>query len=164
VVPDPRLKVSAQEQNELFELESLTAADVDSLHKAVNQIRATRARLDTVKKWSAGNAGAKPVIEAAEALEKKMSPVEGRLIQVKLAASEDNLRYPNMLNEQYDAFLGTLDGEDFAPTEPQRQVFAALHASLAQELDRWHAISSTELPALQNLMRDHGIPSIAEGQ
>jgi hypothetical protein len=41
-------------------------------------------------------------------------------------------------------------------------VFAALHASLGQELDRWHALSSTELPALQNMMREHGVPSIAE--
>jgi photosystem II stability/assembly factor-like uncharacterized protein len=162
VVLDPRLKVPAAEQDELFDLSTRTAADVDALHKAVNQIRATRARLETIKKWSAGNAGAKPVIEAAESLEKKMSSIEGRLIQVKLAASEDNLRYPNMLNEQYDAFLGTLDGEDYGPTEPQRQVFAALHASLGQELDRWHALSSTELPALQNMMREHGVPSIAE--
>jgi hypothetical protein len=164
VVLDPRLKVPAQEQNELFDLATRTAADIDALHKAVNQIRTTRTRLETIKKWSAGNSDAKSVINAADALEKKMAPIEGRLIQVKLAASEDNLRYPNMLNEQYDAFSATLDSEDFAPTEPQKQVFSSLHASLVEELNQWQALSSAELPALQNLMHEHGVPSIAGGQ
>jgi hypothetical protein len=154
--------VTDQEQNEIFQLSVKTAADVEALHQAVNQIRETRARLETIKKWSAGNSAAKPVLEAAAALNAKMSPIEGRLIQVKLAASEDNLRYPNMLNEQYDAFLGTVDGEDFGPTEPQRQVFASLHSSLEEQLTLWRQLSSTDLPALQALMREHGVPSIVE--
>ena len=79
---------------------------------------------------------------------------------VKMAASEDNLRYPNMLNEQYDAFAGTLDTEDFGPTESQRQVFAYLHEALAGELAKSRAVSDADLPALQALMRDHGVPSI----
>ncbi len=163
VVLDPRLKgqLSDKDRNELNELSLRTAADIDALHKAVNQIRETRARLETVKKWSGGNGGAKPVVDAANALIAKMAPIEGHLVQVKMAASEDNLRYPNMLNEQYDTFSATLDGEDFGPTEPQRQVFASLHTQLLEELEHWKALSSTDLPALQSLMREHGVPSIA---
>jgi hypothetical protein len=78
-----------------------------------------------------------------------------------MAASEDNLRYPNMLNEQYDTFSATLDGEDFGPSEPQRQVFASLHAQLVAELEHWKTVASTDLPALQSRMREHGVPSIA---
>ena len=165
VALDPRLKgqISDKDQNELNELSLRTAADIDALHKAVNQIRETRARLETVKKWSSGNGGAKPVIDAANALIAKMAPIEGHLVQVKMAASEDNLRYPNMLNEQYDTFSATLDGEDFGPTEPQQQVFASLHAQLVEELDHWKTLSSTDVPALQSLMREHGVPSIAGG-
>jgi hypothetical protein len=132
------------------------------LHKAVNQIREIRARLETIKKWSDGNAAAKPVIDAANALSTKMAPIEARLRQVKMAASEDNLRYPNMLNEQYDTFAGTLDTEDFGPTESQRQVYAYLHGELTGELAKWRAVSDADLPALQLLMRGHGVPSIGD--
>ena len=93
---------------------------------------------------------------------KKMAPIEARLVQVKMAASEDNLRYPNMLNEQYDSFSATLDGEDFGPTDSQRQVFAYLHGELNTQLGLWRSIASTDLPALQSLMHEHGIPAMNE--
>jgi hypothetical protein len=139
-----------------------TRDDIDQLHKAVNQIRETRARLETIEKWSAGDAAAKPVIDAVSALEPKMAAIEARLVQVKMAASEDNLRYPNMLNEQYDTFAATLDSEDFGPTASQQQVFTYLHGELTAELARWRSIAATDLPALQRLMHDHGVPSLNE--
>jgi hypothetical protein len=70
-----------------------------------------------------------------------------------------------MLNEQYDTFAATLDTEDFGPTESQRQVYAYLHGELSGELAKWRTLASRDLPALQVLMRDHGVPSIgADGK
>ncbi len=164
VVPDPRLEgqLADGEVKELADLSRRTWTDIDALHKAVNQIRETRARVETIKKWSKGNRSAKPVIEAANQLAAKMAPIEARLVQVKMAASEDNLRYPNMLNEQYDTFSATLDSEDFGPTESQRQVYAYLHGELAGELAKWRALLDADLPALESLMRAQGVPSIGE--
>jgi uncharacterized protein YPO0396 len=155
-------QLSDRDVKELANLSMQTWADIDALHKAVNQIRETRARLETVKKWSKDNAAAKPVIDAANELVAKLAPIEARLLQVKMAASEDNLRYPNMLNEQYDTFAGTLDTEDFGPTESQRHVYAYLHGQLADELAKWRAVTGTDLPALQSMMRAQGVPSIGE--
>jgi photosystem II stability/assembly factor-like uncharacterized protein len=162
VVLDPRLQgqLTDPEIHELADLSMQTWSDIDNLHKAVNQIRETRARLETIKKWSNEDTEAKPVIDAANVLAAKLAPLEGRLLQVKMAASEDNLRYPNMLNEQYDTFSGTLDTEDFGPTESQRQVFAYLHGELVAVLAKWRTVSDTDLPALQALMRTHGVPAI----
>jgi photosystem II stability/assembly factor-like uncharacterized protein len=166
VVPDPRLEgqMSDSEVNELADLSRRTWTDIDVLHRTVNQVRETRARLETIKKWSRDNAAAKPVIDAANGLAAKMAPIEARLVQVKMAASEDNLRYPNMLNEQYDTFSATLDSEDFGPTESQRQVYAYLHGELTGELAKWRALLDTDLPALQSLMRAQGVPSIGEAR
>jgi photosystem II stability/assembly factor-like uncharacterized protein len=162
VIQDPRLtgKISDQEISALGDLSLRTWTDIDALHKAVNQIRATRAKLQTITKWSSGNPAAKPVIDAANELNAKMMPIEARLVQVKMAASEDNLRYPNMLNEQYDTFAATLDTEDFGPTESQRQVYSYLHGELNAELAKWRAVFERDLPAFQALMREHGVPSI----
>jgi hypothetical protein len=162
VVLDPRLQgqLTDVEIHELADLSMQTSIDIDTLHKAVNQIRETRARLEIIKKWSNEDTEAKPVIDAANVLAAKLTPLEGRLLQVKMAASEDNLRYPNMLNEQYDTFSATLDTEDFGPTESQRQVFTYLHGELAAVLAKWRSVSDTDLPALQALMRAHGVPAI----
>ncbi len=164
VLLDPRLagQLTDREVKTLEELSLRTRADIDQLHKAVNQIRATRARLETIKKSSGLEAAAKPVIDAADTLLHKMALIEARLVQVKMAASEDNLRYPNMLNEQYDSFAATLDSEDFGPTESQLQVFTDLHHDLAAQLDLWRSIAAQDLPALRGLMHEHGLPTMNE--
>jgi hypothetical protein len=164
VVLDPRLRkdVTDQDLAELHDLQQQVWTDIDALHRAVNQIRDTRARLDTLRKWSGDSAAAKPVVAAADAVAARLDPIEGRLMQVQMKASEDNLRYPNMLNEQYDTFSQLLDGSDYRPTQPQREVFAYLHAELTAELAKWRAVVGTELPAIDALMRQHGVPSLTD--
>ena len=162
VALDPRLvgQLSEREITELEDLALKTQADIDALHRAVNQMRDTRARLATITTWSASNDAAKPVTEAASTLAAKLAPIEGRLVQVKMAASEDNLRYPNMLNEQYDTFSQTLDWEDFGPTQSQRQVYEFLHGELVAQLAQWQHIAGVDVPALEALMHANGVPSL----
>jgi hypothetical protein len=75
-----------------------------------------------------------------------------------MKASEDNLRYPNQLNEQYDTFIATVNGDDVSPTEPQRQVFAELHRRLGEQLANWKSLMDTDLPALNAQLQHAGIP------
>ena len=161
IILDPRLKgqVTERDLDELDDLAMRTVADIESLHRAVNQIRDTRARLQTIQKWSGETAAAKPVLEAAAALIAKMAPIEARLVQVQMAASEDNLRYPNMLNEQYDTFISMIDS-DWRPTDPEREVYAYLHGELTSELAKWRALVASDLPALDAQLRKAGVPAI----
>ena len=161
---DPRLKGTTTDKDlaALDALQMQVWTDIDDLHRAVNQIRETRARVDTIKKWAGDGAAAKPVVDAADALKAKLAPIEGRLMQVQMTASEDNLRYPNMLNEQYDTFCQTLDSVDVAPTQPQREVYAYLHGELGTTLAQWRSVLATDVPALEAVMRTHGVPSLTE--
>ena len=161
IILDPRLKgqVTERDLDELDDLAMRTVADIESLHRAVNQIRDTRTRLQTIQKWSGETAAAKPVLEAAAALIAKMAPIEARLVQVQMAASEDNLRYPNMLNEQYDTFISMIDS-DWRPTDPEREVYAYLHGELTSELAKWRALVASDLPALDGQLRKAGVPAI----
>ena len=163
VILDPRLKgqVTDRDLAELDGLAMQTWTDIEALHVAVNHIRDTKSKLDTLRKWAGDSASAKPVLDAAKALEDKMASIEGRLVQVKMAASEDNLRYPNMLNEQYDTFISLIDGE-WAPTEGQRQVYAYLHSELSGELAKWHALETSDIPALNKLMHANGVPALGD--
>ncbi len=60
-----------------------------------------------------------------------------------MKASEDNLRYPNRLNEQYDTFIATVNGDDVSPTEPHLQVFGELHRRLGAELAKWQELKDS---------------------
>jgi len=81
-----------------------------------------------------------------------------------MKASEDNLRYPNRLNEQYDTFIATVDTDDVAPTVAQQEVYADLNRRLVEQLEKWKSLANQELPALNTRMQEAGIPRLAVGE
>ena len=165
VVIDPRIKdqVTQADLQQLFDLAVKTQQDIDNLHCAVNQIRGLRANLDTLQKWASQGTPNNEIIAAAKALDQKMTPVEEVLIQVKMKSSEGNLRYANMLNEQYASLNDLIQYVDQAPTASQLQVFDELHTRLTAQLSMWQQIQSTDLPALNDLMRKNGVPTLTVG-
>jgi hypothetical protein len=158
VVPDPRIQkgLTAQDTAAHWDLVSKTAADIEALHRAVNQIRTCREELQKQQ----GGADKRSVSKLASSLERKMAPIEEQLIQVNMKASEDNLRYPNRLDEQYDTFIATVDGDDFRPTEPQLQVFAQLHDRLEEQLAKWKSVVDKDLPALNGRLQAAGASAV----
>jgi hypothetical protein len=165
VTIDPRIQgqVSNADLQQLLDLALKTRQDIDSLHRAVNQIRGLRANLETLEKWTSQGSPNSEVVSAAKALDQKMTPVEEQLIQVKMKSSEGNLRYPNMLNEQYASFNDIITGVDQAPTAQQQLVYDDLHARLTTQLAKWQEIQRTDVPALNDLMRKNGVPSLTVG-
>jgi hypothetical protein len=155
--------VTAADLQKQAELTAKVKQDIDALHRAVNQIRGLRTNLETLEKWTAAGSPNSEVITAAKALDQKMTPVEANLIQVKMKSSEGNLRYPNMLNEQYFSFNELIQSVDQAPTAQQLLVFDELHTSLTGQLAQWQQIQATDVPALSDLMRKNGAPTLSVG-
>ncbi len=162
---DPRIQstVTVADLEKLNDLSFKTREDIDALHRAVNQIRGLRANLETLEKWTAEGTPNNEVIAAAKSLDQKMTPVEEKLIEVKMKSSEDNLRYPNMLNEQYASFNDIITSVDQPPTAQQLQVFDELHSRLTVELAQWQQIQTTDVPALNTLMHKKGVPALTVG-
>jgi hypothetical protein len=165
VTIDPRIQstVTAADLQQLNDLAFKTREDIDALHRAVNQVRGLRANLETLEKWTAAGSPNSEVIAAAKGLDQKMTPVEEKLIEVKMKSSEDNLRYPNMLNEQYASFNDIITSVDQPPTAQQLQVFDELHTRLAAQLAQWQQIQTTDVPSLNDLMRKNGVPALTVG-
>jgi photosystem II stability/assembly factor-like uncharacterized protein len=151
--------VQQVEQQVAFELQ--VRDQITKLHTAVNQIRDVRAKLDALKKWIGTDEKGKALVEAADALDRKMLEVESQLIQVKLKSSEGNLRYPNMLNEQWATFAALVDIADAAPTQQEQDVFKYLSTQTDENIAKWEQIRKNDVPALNDLMHKSGGLSIA---
>ena len=80
-----------------------------------------------------------------------------------MKSSEGNLRYPNMLNEQYASFNDLIQGVDQSPTAQQLLVYDELHGRLSAQLAKWQQIQSADVPALNDLMRKNGVPTLSVG-
>ena len=134
LVADPRTHADASAIEAKTALAEATVKDIDALHRAVNEIRAAKAKLD------AGAPGPAPADRAAKL--EQLSRVEEALMQVNMKGSEANLAFPGMLNEQYATFAAMLEDADAAPTSQELARFKSLHDQLGLQLAAWATLRS----------------------
>ena len=158
---DPRVPASQADLEKQAEFALRIRDRITAGHEAVNQIRSVRGQIESLKKRLSANANAKSVLEAADALIKKMNDVEEKIIQPKSKSGEDPLNYPIQAADQLVALQGTVESADAAPTSQSAPVFEALNARLEAQLNAWHEIESKDLAALNTLIQKNNIPAIA---
>ena len=133
VVADPRIAGSDAAIAEKTALAIATLADIDVLHKAVNEIRAAQKGLE-------GHS-------VPAAFGGQLANVEQALMQVNMKGSEANLAFPGMLNEQYATFAATLEDSDTPPTAQHRAMYEELHRRLQAQLVKWRQLHDGPLAA-----------------
>jgi photosystem II stability/assembly factor-like uncharacterized protein len=160
VLPDPRTADSLDGLREQFDLSMRVRERITQMHRTINQIRGVHDDLESLRlRLEAADHG-KDLIAAVEKLEKTIAPIEQALIQVKLKSSEGMLRYPSMLNEQFDTFSHLIESADTAPTQSMLDVFAGLDKRLAAELAKWRAVTETDIPALNAQVASGQVPPV----
>jgi photosystem II stability/assembly factor-like uncharacterized protein len=161
VVRDPRINTSAEDYARQFEMATRIRDSISEGHRAVNEIRSVRAQVEALKKRLAGDEKAKPVVEAADALLKKMSGIEGKIVEPRSKSNEDPLNYPIQTADQLVALQETVESADTAPTKQSGEVYAELLNRLNVQLSAWREAQSKDLAALNELIQKGGIPPIA---
>jgi photosystem II stability/assembly factor-like uncharacterized protein len=158
---DPRVPASQADLERQNELAMRIRDRVDAGHEAVNQIRSVQGQVDALKKRLGADASSKPVLDAGEALKKKMDAVEEKIIQPKSKSGEDPLNYPIQVADQLMALQSTVESADTAPTAQSYVVFDELNTRLEAQLAAWREIQSKDLIALNDLMKKNNVPAIA---
>jgi len=161
VVLDPRVKVPAADLAAQVSL-CLRARDrFSDLHRAVLAIRGLREQLLALRPRIALDARYAPLATRLEALLTAVKAVEDRLVSPDIHSSEDNLRFPVQLQEQFTSLLGLLDAADADPVPAVRDVFTQLDQALTVQLDRWQALQAKDLAELNALARTLDLPAVA---
>jgi len=159
IAVDPRVKnLNEADLQKQFALQMQIRDANTELHQAVNQIRELRAELKRIRARFENDPRLKQVIEQADALDKKMTPVEEELIQVNMKGSEANLAFPDMLNELFDGFTSSVETGDGAPTQQQHEIFKKLRGRLDQQLSAWRQIMTSDVPAFNDLVKKSDMP------
>jgi len=157
---DPRTRGAEPGLQKQFALSMQVNDRISQLHQAVNEIRDLRSQIQTLHKRFGDDQRLKPALDAADALDRKMSEVEQQLIQVNMKGSEGNLAFPNMLNERFDSFSHAIDGGDTEPTKPQLDVFQMLSGQLDEQLKKWAQIKSEDVPKVSALIKQADLPPL----
>ena len=158
---DPRVGASQSDLEKQAELAGRIRDRVSVGHEAVNQIRSVRSQLDALKKRLSADSTAKPILDAAEELKKKMNAIEEKIVQPKSKSGEDPLNYPIQAADQLNALQSTVESADAAPTAASYTVFDELNARLETQLAAWRDVQAKDLAALNALIQKSNIPPLA---
>jgi photosystem II stability/assembly factor-like uncharacterized protein len=157
---DQRESVSLADLQKQFELDMKIRDQVSQLHESVEQIRDARTQIHTLTQRLGESARFKPIVSASQDLDKKMSPVEEKLVQVNAKSSEASLNFPVMIDEQLHSLHNSLETADAPPSEQQYQAFEELTAEAAPLIAQWKQIMTNDLAALNDMIRKESVPVI----
>src|SRR5438477_8006227 len=160
LVIDPRNKGQEGAVQKQFTLATQLNDRISQLHQAVNEIRDLRTQIQTLHKRFGDDQRLKPALAAADDLDRKMSEVEQKLIQVNMKGSEANLAFPNMLNERFDTFSHTIETADTEPTKPQLDVFQMLSSQLDEQLKKWTQLKQEDVAKVSELVKQANLPAL----
>jgi photosystem II stability/assembly factor-like uncharacterized protein len=157
---DPRVKVTTADLEKQLDLAIKLRDAVSRDHAVVNQIHGIRDQIKALTKRLKEQKRSEAIIKAGEDLDKKMTAVEEELYQPKVTASEDNLNYPDKLDQQLVSLASYVESADSAPTAQAAERFTELSAQLDAQLAKWHEIESKDLAALNDMIRKENIPAV----
>jgi hypothetical protein len=94
-----------------------------------------------------------------------MAAIEDQMVQMKITANEDSLRYPPGVDAKLSYLADSVSSNnDQAPTAADYQQFEQLKRQADQVLARWSALLNTELPAFQQQMQHANIRTLIVSQ
>ncbi len=157
---DPRVNVAAADLQKQFDLNLKVRDELSELHQTVNEIRTLRIQFHGLQSRLGQDARFKSILAASDALDKKMTPVEEQLLQVKIKSSEASLNYPVLIDEQLHGLFFSVDSADAAPTQQQYAAFEELSREAAPLITQWNQIRSSDVVALNEMMKSESVPAI----
>jgi photosystem II stability/assembly factor-like uncharacterized protein len=157
---DPRLQTTPEEFAKQLALLTKIRDKLTETHNAVAQIRDVRRQLDDLLKRAADQPGAKPVLTAGAALNKKLQAVEEELYQTKNQSSQDPLNFPIKLNNKLAALGGVVGSADAQPTEQSYALYDELAAKIDAQLRLLNQVMTDDLRSFNALVRSSDIPSV----
>jgi photosystem II stability/assembly factor-like uncharacterized protein len=157
---NPRVDVTVADLQKQFDLQMKIRDKLTETHDAIKRIRSVRDQLTSAADRAKGTPGEKAVADAAEALKKKLLPVEEALYQTKNKSSQDPLNFPIRLNNKLASLQGVIGSADAAPTEQSVAVYQDLVARIDKELATLKTTLDEDVPAFVKLVKEQEVPAI----
>ncbi|HYX30362.1 MAG TPA: hypothetical protein VE863_17610 [Pyrinomonadaceae bacterium] len=155
---DPRLPTTAADYAKQLDLSLKIRDKLTETHNAISQIRDVKKQVDDLVKRVGPQS--RPIVDAGNALTKKLTEIEEALYQTKNQSSQDPLNFPIRLNNKLAALLGVVARSETPPNDQSLEVYNELSGQIDAQLQKLSAIMKTDVPAFNQLVKDQNIPAI----
>ncbi|HYN19575.1 MAG TPA: hypothetical protein VE078_01345, partial [Thermoanaerobaculia bacterium] len=164
IVVNPRTSYSPADLEAQHQFLQEIRAKLDETHDAIRRIRDVRGQLDGLRERLEDLEAADPhkeVLDAAKALDEKMTKVEEALYQTKNRSAQDPLNFPIRLNDKLNAVAISTGGfGDTRPTDQAVQVKEELTRAIDAELAKLAEVFTKDLPAFNELAAKGGVATV----
>ncbi|MFQ5742395.1 MAG: WD40/YVTN/BNR-like repeat-containing protein [Acidobacteriota bacterium] len=153
---DPRLETTPAQYDEQLRFAREVGAAAKKLYDALQELRDVKEQATDIARWlrKAGH-GNKPG-QAARAMNKKLTAVEGELTQLEGEGGQDALNFPGRLDNQFNALYSNVSGPDTPVPAGAQERWRDLEPQLQPLLDRIQQVYDTDLAAFNELIGGMG--------
>jgi len=146
---DPRLNISAEDLEKQFALEVQIRDQLSRVYGLANEIIDVRKQIEDVKR-RVDPVRAKPLLVEAQALDERLGALQDKLINLKVRANEDSLKFGLGVDGSLAELAMVVGGAaDSVPTAASVDQFAKVKAEVDGYANRWSKIVSTDVPRFQ---------------
>jgi len=121
-------------------------------HKAIKDIRAIRGQLKDLSARLEDDSVHQKIKDQIKSIQESMTAIEEALYQTKNKSGQDPLNYPIRLNNKLAAVKSEASYGDYRPTDQAIAVANEMTAMINAELDKWEALNTTEIKALNEMV------------
>jgi photosystem II stability/assembly factor-like uncharacterized protein len=150
---DPRVTISTAALEKKIEVEKRLASLLGEASQAALQAASIR---DSLQKLSDPASG--PAHDSVQAFQSRLAAVLGAA-PGSLAPVSDEVTLMRITGQLYTLY-GQVWQADAEPTTSQSAAVAAAERDVVGVMDRWHAIKTTDLPALNHSLRNAKLPEV----
>ena len=131
--------------------------DLNKIADMVNAIESARRQLLDLKD-ALKTKGDEKTLKEIEAMDKKLTSVEGNLVQLKITGKgQDGVRWPAKIGEKLDYLTNTAATADFRPSDSHNQVYDVLKTSLTEQEAAYDKLMKEDFAAFIKMLQSNNI-------
>jgi photosystem II stability/assembly factor-like uncharacterized protein len=155
---DPRVKASAADLTQQFQLESKLVDQMNRDYDALQQVRSVRAQLRDRR--SVAKSLPPELLQAISDLDQKTAALDGSggRTAARVGGGGENLA---TMNSTMNSLFNAVDSTDVLPTTQQMAAANELQQTVDKLLAEWATLKTKDIPALNEQLGRSGLPAIS---
>ena len=145
ILPDPRTEVTLLDMKRQFDFVNLVNASADKAHKAINNIRILRKKLEDFEIIYKENKNLNTLLIKAEKLNHSLSEIEKALYQTQNKSNQDPLNFPIRLTNKLGHLNQLVTSNDFPPTDQDEIVRKYLIKEIDEKMTEYKKLITEDL-------------------
>ncbi len=164
IVLNPKVRTPQEDLKAQFDLMMDVNRKQNEIINALMQIRGVQSQVNNFVNSFSDSTKIASLKKIAKPLLDSLQVIGDTLINSKIKANEDDLRYPMQLFERYCSLQDFIRSADTKPTEQQFAVFEELNARLLPELRRLQNVFRNQVTAFNNEVKKLQLDVIDPGR